>query len=310
MKRKLKKKTTKKVKDTYFYIAIAICYMTGIKPEELIALNISDLHFDQDLEFYYVTIHKRISEKGKEEYYEGKELEQKVRSIPLLSPLSDMIKKVMEKNCQYYGLNEEEIMEAAKQKVFPLFPDYSKKLKNRRKAKYNRRNVADIKKIEDIVPNAGKVKRYYDLSLDKDGENKVIDDEKRSGIMRSNFKYYATNVAELTEGEVSYMLGVKAGNTYNRNYCDYSEPGLLLEIGKNLQKWWMKEFSEYSSECEARKVTVKIGEKKYQKYVKPYNGYLSADIDFEIDSTRKKSSKIEIKSQFGCSGDIQIMDKE
>lgn len=84
--------------------------------------------------------------------------------------------------------------------------------------------VAGIPKNEIILP-------------DERGE--LITDLNRyhGDIFLSNFRHKANHVAYLTIGEINYMIGIDAPDTFSRHYCDYSNDFLQKAIIQKLRRW-------------------------------------------------------------------------
>lgn len=106
----------------------------------------------------------------------------------------------------------------------------------------------------------------------------------------SNFKYRARFTAGFLEREVNYLCGLRQKGTYDRHYCDYTNPFIQSSMYVKLLRWDAVLRNMLTSQPVARN-TLSLSEKR----VFSINGTQTADIEFPF--TGKVS--IEVESQNG-----------
>ena len=77
-----------------------------------------------------------------------------------------------------------------------------------------------------------------ELVLPGDGEALVVDMNKYQGdIFYSNFKHRANHTCSFYRGELSYVVGNKAPDTFSQHYCDYTNDLVQYGMVQKLNRW-------------------------------------------------------------------------
>ena len=112
-----------------------------------------------------------------------------------------------------------------------------------------------------------------------------------------NFLSKANHSALMTMGEINYILGIEAPDTFSRYYCDYTNDFIQIEIIQKLSRWGIV-YERLSSRTSLSlpshgekngKATINVG---------PYKDGL-ASIDLIIDNNSDAPVDITIKSTHG-----------
>ena len=116
---------------------------------------------------------------------------------------------------------------------------------------------ASHKPIEPVTPDnlrnyAKKLLKKYgseDLYLgmaDGTGSKKYTNVKKYAGdFFRSNFKHHGYKSANLSSGELCYLLGIYSKHTFERYYAGYMQPCLLLKMRDKLDSWAYSRISSF-----------------------------------------------------------------
>ena len=116
-------------------------------------------------------------------------------------------------------------------------------------------------------------------------------------ILQVNFLSKANHSALMTMGEINYILGIEAPDTFSRYYCDYTNDFIQIEIIQKLSRWGIV-YERLSSRTSLSlpshgekngKATINVG---------PYKDGL-ASIDLIIDNNSDAPVDITIKSTHG-----------
>jgi hypothetical protein len=78
-----------------------------------------------------------------------------------------------------------------------------------------------------------------ELVLPGDGDKEiVVDMNKYQGdIFYSNFKHRANHTCSFNRGELSYVVGNKAPDTFSQHYCDYTNDLVQYGMVQKLNRW-------------------------------------------------------------------------
>lgn len=116
-------------------------------------------------------------------------------------------------------------------------------------------------------------------------------------ILQVNFLSKANHSALMTMGEINYILGIEAPDTFSRYYCDYTNDFIQTEIIQKLSRWeivYERLFSGTKLSLPSHgekngKATISVG---------PYKDGL-ASVDLIIDNNNDAPVDITIKSTHG-----------
>lgn len=139
---------------------------------------------------------------------------------------------------------------------------------------------------------------------DKKGGKKDISKTAYSGDRyRENFYDQGLSVAGFTRGELCYILGYNASETFDSSYAGFNKPSILVKMRDKVDVWISKrlaelDFLEESSKC------FHFGEKKRKFVSKPTNVPMEIIIELEIEEDTP-DIMIELENQLGFSAIIK-----
>ncbi len=226
------------------YLLPLIRLFTGMSLREVCALQWNDFEKIDGTKEYQLKVSKFIDLKGKVITHASKEDWIKFRCVPVARPLRILLQQRKEylfaRNIDSKRLESmpiitttEDISELKKSKI--SFCKLSKA------QDFCRRTLkhAQIEKQELVLPDAN-------------GEL-VTDIYKYGGdIFVTNVKMRLNHECGLTLGEICYILGVKANDTFANHYCDYSNQLLQYAMVEKMNRWTAEYESMINNLAEAR----------------------------------------------------------
>ncbi len=212
------------------YLSVAIRLFTGIAIREVAALNWEDFRRIEGTDDYQFTITKFVDSKGNIFSLSKRESWKRFRIVPsakaLTYLLNDRRQYLLDK-----GIDEDYLQKCP----IILCDERIADMKNEKKINHCRPDkisaisnelisIADIPENEIILP---------------DEKNDLVTDFNRyhGDIFLSNFRHKANHYAYMTMGEINYMIGVNAPDTFSRHYCDYTNDFVQIGIIQKLSRW-------------------------------------------------------------------------
>lgn len=211
-------------------LAAIIRLFTGMAIREVAALNWDDLQPIKGTSAFQFTITKFVDSKGKIILHSERDNWKRFRVVPSASVLSSLLNDRkqylldMGIDKEYLGtcpivLQDERIADMLKRK--PI-------------------NHCKPEKISEICNSLIKNAKIpeNEMVLPDERNDLVTDFNKYHGdIFLSNFRHKASHLAYMTMGEINYMIGVNAPDTFSRHYCDYSNDFLQEGMVQKLGRW-------------------------------------------------------------------------
>lgn len=132
-----------------------------------------------------------------------------------------------------------------------------------------------------------------------DAKNDLVTDFNcyHGDIFLSNFRHKANHLAFMTMGEICYMVGVNAPDTFSRHYCDYTNDYLQKEIVQKLCRW-ESVYETMVTEAMYRKPDFGVVDNSWTHVVGPFNGKVAA-VDLIVKNTDSTDTKITVSSTYG-----------
>ncbi len=200
---------------------------TGMSTREACALTWDDFEAIPGLNAHRLLVYKFISDEGAVIYHsEGTAC----RKVPVASLLADMLesrKNYLKAMC---GFTEAEL-----QHLPVIMPENKKTVAALSKPSFCKYDAA-IRVCRALVEKANIPTQ--ELVLPGDGEALVIDMNKYQGdIFYSNFKHRANHACSFNRGELSYVVGNKAPDTFSQHYCDYTNDLVQYGMVQKLNRW-------------------------------------------------------------------------
>lgn len=202
---------------------------TGMRVREVCALRWEDFTALPDLDCYRFCVSKYIADDGTEKRTIDREPEQH-RFVPVDPVLSGILNDYRAFLLAQYPVTEQQL------DLCPIIPHKPNALKNgictkRCPLEHASQRCKELIKILNIPP------MEILLPNGKAG-NKIKNLNHYQGdIYYTNFKYRAIHSCGFLDGELCYMLGLRAADTYSRHYCDYGHDLLQYRMSRKLYRW-------------------------------------------------------------------------
>ena len=211
-------------------LSAAIRLFTGMAIREVAALNWEDFRMVERTDAYQFTITKFTDAKGKIVLHSTRENWKRFRIVPCAKALSYLLndrKRYLIEN----GIDEDFLMGC------PIV------LQDERLADMKARKTINHCKPEKISAICNELIKSAEIPENEivlpDTRNDMVTDFNRyhGDIFLSNFRHKAKHSAYMTMGEINYMIGVNAPDTFSRYYCDYTNDFLQKSIVQKLCRW-------------------------------------------------------------------------
>lgn len=201
---------------------------TGMSTREACALTWDDFESIPGLKAYRLLVYKFLSDEGAVIYHADGTACRKVPVAPLLADMLNSRKTYLQAVC---GFTEAEL-----QQLPIIMPNNKKTLAALSKPSFCKYDVA-IRVCRSLIEKADIPTQ--ELALPGDGDKEiVVDMNKYQGdIFYSNFKHRANHTCSFNRGELSYVLGNKAPDTFSQHYCDYTNDLVQYGMVQKLNRW-------------------------------------------------------------------------
>ena len=201
---------------------------TGMSTREVCALTWGDFEIIPGLKVYRLLVYKFLSDEGTVIYHADGTACRKVPVAPLLADMLNSRKNYLQAMC---GFTEAEL-----QHLPVIMPDNKKTLAVLSKPPFCKYDAA-IRICRSLIEKANIPTQ--ELVLPGDGDKElVVDMNKYQGdIFYSNFKHRANHTCSFNRGELSYVVGNKAPDTFSQHYCDYTNDLVQYGMVQKLNRW-------------------------------------------------------------------------
>ena len=201
---------------------------TGMSTREACALTWDDFESIPSLKAYRLLVYKFLSDEGTVIYHADGTVCRKVPVAPLLADMLNSRKTYLQAMC---GFTEAEL-----QHLPIIMPNNKKTLAALSKPPYCKYDAA-IRVCRSLIEKANIPTQ--ELVLPGDGDKEiVVDMNKYQGdIFYSNFKHRANHTCSFNRGELSYVVGNKAPDTFSQHYCDYTNDLVQYGMVQKLNRW-------------------------------------------------------------------------
>lgn len=201
---------------------------TGMSTREACALTWGDFETIPGLKVYRLLVYKFLSDEGTVIYHADGTACRKVPVAPLLADMLNSRKTYLQAVC---GFTEAEL-----QQLPIIMPNNKKTLAVLSKPSFCKYDAA-IRVCRSLIEKANIPTQ--ELVLPGDGDKEiVVDMNKYQGdIFYSNFKHRANHTCSFNRGELSYVVGNKAPDTFSQHYCDYTNDLVQYGMVQKLNRW-------------------------------------------------------------------------
>lgn len=290
----------KQIPESIVYLGTMIKLFTGMSTPEVCMLSWEDLKIIPETKSLGSKEHKYQLQITKQMKYESTEKDElKTPQKYRLVPLPDLL--VRELLVRYRELAEKYARTAEDITKLPIISANS--------AGYNER--CKVKSLHDrsrtaLVKGAGLDKRLVEYA-EADGREVEDDLNKYIGdFYVSNFKFHAKNDCSMTEGELSYILGIQPPDTFSKHYCDYSNDLIQVGLAEKLNDW-CSIYKEWTGEPSIKREKTRGDDKTKNTPVVPINSdCTSAHLEFPLKSRNAKPIEISVSCDRGLSGTLSV----
>ena len=218
-------------------LLLAVRFFTGISNAEACALTLGDILHFKSPDLVLLQISKFVHQSKEVEYYLGQKKE-RLRFIPLVQPLVDMLKARKDYIKQYFGID----LNQKSYNQIPLFYDTEPTSHDEILHNAHCNPKTSVRYASNIIKELGLQQQLLVLPGDEYSADSLTVDlfQYQGDIIRSNFKFHANHDAALTMGELSYYLGIQPPDTYSSHYCDYGNSFIQYGMKEKLLRWTVK----------------------------------------------------------------------
>lgn len=268
-------------------IIIAFRLFTAIPAKEMCALCWEDVVYISEYGIYQVQITKYTNEKEQMVLYGAREDWVRFRCIPLVPALAGILlarKKYIQNK---YRIKDEKIDR------IPIFCETIDKRKNKQKA-------IPIWKINQICRDGINNLGIKEMTITLPEDDTETDLNKyRNDLFVSNFKFCGNHISKMTRGEINYLLGLTAPDTYSKHYCDYTNDAIQFSIAKKIERWVSLLLLDEKEDPRSAKSMTRI---KTGPYIR------SASINICVRIKKAAKIQISVNSEYGCKGTMILGD--
>ena len=201
---------------------------TGMSTREACALTWGDFQSLPGLNTHRLLVYKFLSNEGAVIYHAESTTCRKVPVAPLLADMLKSRKTYLQAMC---GFTEAEL-----QHLPIIMPNNKKTLAALSKPPFCKYDAA-IRVCRSLIEKANIPTQ--ELVLPGDGDKEVVVDMNKyqGDIFYSNFKHRANHTCAFNRGELSYVVGNKAPDTFSQHYCDYTNDLVQYGMVQKLNRW-------------------------------------------------------------------------
>lgn len=271
-------------------LAGAIRLFTGMAIRETAALKWGDYQPIRGTDAFHFTITKFVDNKGKIVQHSASENWKRFRIVPSAKVLSYLLNE-RKRYLLNLGIDEEYLMEC------PII------LQNECISDMQNKKIIEHCKPEKISNVCNEIIDKANIPVNEvvlpDAKYDLITDFNRyhGDVFLSNFRHKANHIAYMTMGEINYMIGVNAPDTFSRHYCDYTNDFLQFAVAQKLSRW-VSCYEVVITGNETREPTFRIIEGSVEFEIGPFLGGVTV-ADMIIETTDSSETEISVSSTHG-----------
>ena len=234
-------------------LAGLIRLFSGMAVREVAALKWSDFREIGNTGDYQLVVSKYIDDDGKLISHARKSNTNRLRIVPV----TRILRTVLLKRKEYLislGINSYVLGEAP---IILQKEEYESLLNGEEVPHCKPKRISDA--CKKLVETA---RIPEELIILPDDRNEMRTDIYKylGDLFLSNFSNKAKNVAGLSLGELNYIIGIDAPDTFSRHYCDYSNDFIQYGIIQKLERWTAHYLEEIENiRYQSSEMTKKIG---------------------------------------------------
>ncbi len=269
------------------YIGVLIRLLTGLESNIVCGLKWDDLVFMRSFDFYQLWIRRQVTNDGST--YVGFTHKEDYRRFPCPPILVNYLNAHKKRIKHEYP--------AVSQRDFSNLPIVS----TREKLEYpeTRYSVFSPRKLEriskEIVGYAEIQNNVIMVPDSKLGTKETNLAHYQGDIFRSNFRFYALEIAKMTDGELMYLLGNKPNTTFCRYYCDFLNDAAQLTMFVKLKKW----DALFTAPQQCYAISKKVSGIRSFEITEEVNCAYPLQLNMEVGMVHKGEIIFSAKSQYG-----------
>lgn len=273
---------------------------TGMSTREVCALTWGDFETIPGLNAHRLLVYKFLSDDGAVVYHSEGNACRKVPVAPLLANMLGSRKTYLQ---AMHGYTEAELRH-----VPIIMPANKKTAATLSRPSFCKYEVA-IRVCRALIEKANIPTQ--ELVLPGDGDEEiVVDMNKYQGdIFYSNFKHRANHTCSFNRGELSYVVGNKAPDTFSQHYCDYTNDLIQYGMIQKLNRWTHKHETGVQSALQSTSETSTFTRKTTVHSDCKKNHYNAVSIT--LSSPKEVSGSyidVSIECDHGATGSISVYD--
>lgn len=274
------------------YLGTMIKLLTGMTNPEVSMLTWGDFCKTEYSDYYHLKVTKQRNYKSLKE--EDLSSPFKYRIVPIPIFLSNLIIAQRDRLQKRFKISFANLM------ALPLITDSSESPIDYCSPNKLRLNSNRALKKGALIPE------YLVSYPESDGTEEHDLSRYNGDFFASNFKYHALNDAMMTQGEVSYILGLVPRDTFSKHYCDYTNPFLQIKLVEKLNDWCSIYF-DWEGTPQMKTGTTKSELKGRNIFINPYNsGCASGQLQLSVKDKCSSAIEITVAGDRGISGTATI----
>lgn len=278
------------------WLAPAIRMFTGMAIREVAALNWADFVKIESVDEYQLRITKFVDSKGTIVSHAQRENRKRFRVIPVCQVLKELL-NARKEYLLNLGISEEYLKTCpiilGEEKIKEMIS--LKKIKHCKPEKVSQISNKLIKKAQ--IPE--------NILILPDDRNELETDFGRyhGDIFLSNFRYKVKQEAKMTNGEIHYIIGINAPDTFSKHYCDYTNDLVQYTMIQKMNRWAFPYYMGFTKKRYAMpKFGVETGSVKLK--VGPFKDGV-ASVDLFVEVKEKEEIKVNVFCEHGFKYNIE-----
>lgn len=271
-------------------LGTAIRLFTGMSIREVSALTWEDFREIGSTQDYQFLITKFVDQNGKQISHTEKQNWKRFRIIPSARVLTTLL-LARKQYLLASGIDKDYILSCP----IVMGEERISDMKSSRKIGCCKPQVIS-KSCNELIKHANIPENTIVLP---DSKSDLVTDFNRyhGDIFQTNFRDKANHSAFMTIGEINYILGIDAPDTFSRHYCDYTNDYIQLGMIQKLSRWtigYEREILNFISS----KPSSGMSKGDVQFDVGPYKNGV-ASVDLIIENTSDSDAEIIVNSAHG-----------
>lgn len=223
------------------WLAPAIRLFTGAAIKEVAALKWRDFIKVGEMDEYQLRISKFVDEKGTILLHSQRENWKRFRMVPVCNVLGYLL-NARKEYLLSIGISEEYLQSS------PIVLEKEQIKDMLMRKSINHCKPSRISAICNQLIKKVQIPENILILPDEKNELKTDINKLHGDIFLSNFRYKINQKAKMTMGEINYIIGIKAPDTFSKHYCDYTNEFIQLAMLRKIDRWAFRYYMIASKE--------------------------------------------------------------